>query len=383
MAVSHSLPVALHCVPVPGFGGVARHISDIAEAGLPGYRLVVLCPPGALSARLKELGAEVLEANFGTDAGLMVSLRTLTSIIENLQPAIVHSHLAYADVVAAIAVNRLKARRVLHRSTHLPQLFTTEHGIAGDDTVYHGSSWRSRLMQTVHRARLWGTDGALAVSQSTADQMRRQWGARKVGVLTNGIDLLGITQAVASRRVVPDPHQLRVLSLSRLAPEKGLDVLIDAFSLLQQQVPGASLEIAGEGELLPQLQQQVKKLGLEESVSFPGFVDSLAAMGRSDVLVQLSVWENCSYTLLDAKAAGLKVIATAVGGNPEILSGAEMVPSLRQMNRDVAAALVAKKVQEAQNLPNTTFEWTTTEQMTSHLADYYGEGQDVYHRNKR
>lgn len=374
MAVSHSLPVALHCVPVPGFGGVARHISDIAEAGLPGYRLVVLCPPGALSARLKELGAEVLEANFGTDAGLMVSLRTLTSIIENLQPAIVHSHLAYADVVAAIAVNRLKARRVLHRSTHLPQLFTTEHGIAGDDTVYHGSSWRSRLMQTVHRARLWGTDGALAVSQSTADQMRRQWGARKVGVLTNGIDLLGITQAVASRRVVPDPHQLRVLSLSRLAPEKGLDVLIDAFALLQQQVPGASLEIAGEGELLPQLQQQIKKLGLEESVSFPGFVDSLAAMGRSDVLVQLSVWENCSYTLLDAKAAGLKVVATAVGGNPEILSGAEMVPSLRQMNRDVAAALVAKKVQEAQNLPNTTFEWTTTEQMTSRLADYYGEG---------
>lgn len=383
MAVSHSLPVALHCVPVPGLGGVARHISDIAEAGLPGYRLVVLCPPGALSARLKELGAEVLEANFGTDAGLMVSLRTLTSIIENLQPAIVHSHLAYADVVAAIAVNRLKARRVLHRSTHLPQLFTTEHGIAGDDTVYHGSSWRSRLMQTVHRARLWGTDGALAVSQSTADQMRRQWGARKVGVLTNGIDLLGITRAVASHRVVPDSHQLRVLSLSRLAPEKGLDVLIDAFSLLQQQVPGASLEIAGEGELLPQLQQQVKKLGLEESVSFPGFVDSLAAMGRSDVLVQLSVWENCSYTLLDAKAAGLKVIATAVGGNPEILSGAEMVPSLRQMNRDVAAALVAKKVREAQDLPNTTFEWTTTEQMTSRLADYYGEGQDVYHRNKR
>ena len=374
MAVSHSLPVALHCVPVPGFGGVARHISDIAEAGLPGYRLVVLCPPGALSARLKELGAEVLEANFGTDAGLMVSLRTLTSIIENLQPAIVHSHLAYADVVAAIAVNRLKARRVLHRSTHLPQLFTTEHGIAGDDTVYHGSSWRSRLMQTVHRARLWGTDGALAVSQSTADQMRRQWGARKVDVLTNGVDLLGIAQAVASQRVASDPNQLRVLSLSRLAPEKGLDVLIDAFSLLQQQVPGASLEIAGEGELLPQLQQQVKKLGLEESVSFPGFVDSLAAMGRSDVLVQLSVWENCSYTLLDAKAAGLKVIATAVGGNPEILSGAEMVPSLRQINRDVAAALVVKKVREAQDLPNTTFEWTTTEQMTSRLADYYGEG---------
>lgn len=373
MAVSHSLPVALHCVPVPGFGGVARHVSDIAKVGLPGYRLVVLCPPGALSAQLKELGAEVLEANFGTDAGFTASLRTLTSIIENLQPAIVHSHLAYADVVAAAAVNRLKARRLLHRSTHLPQLFTTEHGIAGDDAVYHGSSWRSHLMQTVHRVRLWGTNGVLAVSKSTADQMRRQWGARKVDVLTNGVDLLGIAQAVASQRVASDPNQLRVLSLSRLAPEKGLDVLIDAFSLLQQQVPGASLEIAGEGELLPQLQQQVKKLGLEESVSFPGFVDPLAAMGRSDVLVQLSVWENCSYTLLDAKAAGLKVIATAVGGNPEILSGVEMVPSLRQMKRDLAAALVAQKILETQGLLSTPFEWITREEMTSRLAHYYGK----------
>lgn len=374
MAVSHSQPVALHCVPVPGFGGVARHVSDIAEAGLPGYRLVVLCPPGALSAQLKELGAEVLEANFGTDAGFTASLRTLTSIIENLQPAIVHSHLAYADVVAAAAVNRLKARRLLQRSIHAPRLFTTEHGIAGDDAVYHGSPWRSRLMRAVHRVRLWGTDGALAVSQSTSDQMRRQWGARQVGVLTNGIDLSGISKAVVTHRVVADDYQLRVLSLSRLAPEKGLDVLIEAFSQLHQQVPGASLEIAGEGEMLPQLQQQVRDLGLEGSVNFSGFVDPIAAMSRSDILVQLSVWENCSYTLLDAKAAGLKVIATAVGGNPEILSGAEMVPSLRQMTRDVAASLVAKKVLEARDLPNTTFEWTTTEEMTSHLADYYGEG---------
>lgn len=374
MAVNHPLPVALHCVPVPGFGGVARHISDIAEAGIPGYRLVVLCPPGALSARLKELGADVLEANFGTDAGFAASLRTLTSIIENLQPAIVHSHLAYADVVAATAVNRLKAGRLLRRSNYAPQLFTTEHGIAGDDAVYHGSTWRSRLMQTVHRARLWGTDVALAVSQSTADQMRRQWGARKVGVLTNGIDLSGIAQAVAEQRVDADAHRIRLLSLSRLAPEKGLDVLLDAFSLLHQQIPGATLEIAGEGELLPQLQHQVKKLGLGGAVSFPGFVDPIAAMGRSDVLVQLSVWENCSYTLLDAKAAGLEVLATAVGGNPEILSGAEMVPSLRQIQREVAAALVAQKILDARGLSKAPFEWITREEMTSQLADYYGEG---------
>ena len=65
-------------------------------------------------------------------------------MIEREKPAIVHSHLAYADVIAA-AVNSLKMRRLANRSLTVPTLITTEHGIAGDDAVYHGTSWRSSL----------------------------------------------------------------------------------------------------------------------------------------------------------------------------------------------------------------------------------------------
>ncbi|MGV3016626.1 glycosyltransferase family 4 protein [Rothia sp. 88186D007BW] len=371
MAVNSSQPVALHCVPVPEFGGVARHVSDLAEAGLPGYHLVVLCPAGALSARLKEMGADVREADFGTGAGFAASLRTLDTLIDDLKPAIVHSHLAYADVVAAAAVNLRKARKLVRRATYVPTLFTTEHGIAGDDVVYHGTSWRSRLMETVHRVRLWGTDGKIAVSQSTADQMKRKWGARGIEVVYNGINASEIFDAVAAHRVLPKEGNLRVLSLCRLAPEKGIDILIEAFSQVQEKIPGASLEIAGAGELQDALVRQVSDLGLTQAVTFPGFVDPIEAMGRADVLVQLSVWENCSYTLLDAKAGGLAVVATAVGGNPEILDGSELVPSLNQINRESAVATVAQKIMVATNTPYKSLTWASTSDMGQQIVAVY------------
>ncbi|MDO4821738.1 MAG: glycosyltransferase [Rothia sp. (in: high G+C Gram-positive bacteria)] len=371
MAVNSSQPVALHCVPVPEYGGVARHISDLAEAGLPGYHLVVLCPAGALAARLKEMGADVREADFGTGTGFAASLRTLDTLIDDLKPAIVHSHLAYADVVAAAAVNLRKARKLVRRGTYVPTLFTTEHGIAGDDAVYHGTSWRSLLMETVHRVRLWRTDGKIAVSQSTADQMKRKWGARGVEVVYNGINAAETQQSVTSHRIEAEEGALRVLSLARLAPEKGLDILVEAFAQVREQVPGAHLEVAGAGELKDALTQQVAELGLEDSVSFPGFVNPVEAMGRADVLVQLSVWENCSYTLLDAKAAGLAVVATAVGGNPEILDGSELVPSLNQMKREVAVATVAQKILTSRQDSSEPMNWISKTGMGQAIADLY------------
>ncbi|GGH62980.1 hypothetical protein GCM10007359_13790 [Rothia aerolata] len=312
----------------------------------------------------------MLEANFGTQAGFAASCKTLNRAIDELQPAIVHTHLAYADVVGAAVLTLRKGRRLTRRTTPLPRLFTSEHGIAGNDAVYHGSTWRSRLMETVHRVRLWATDGKIAVSRSTAEQMRRKWGARGVAVVYNGLDVAATASAVEAARVPAAPDSLRILSLSRLAPEKGLDVLIDAFALVRQQAPGATLEIAGSGELKEDLADQATSLGLGESVTFPGFVDPIEAMGRADVLVQLSVWENCSYTLLDAKAAGLAVVATAVGGNPEILSEEELVPSLAQLDRQAAVDAVAERILRVQNAP-APFSWAGKKQMGQQLVDLY------------
>ena len=364
---SNGVPTALWVVPVPDFGGVARHVVDMARAGLPGFNLVVLAPEGKLTERLEELGVTVVKAEFGPNYGFKTSFASLKKAIEQLRPEIVHSHLAYADVVAAAVVNALRIRSVIKRGTCVPKLLTTEHGIAGNDSVYHGSSWRSKLMETVHRVRLWGTNRAIAVSRSTADQMRSKWGARGVELVYNGVDIPVVAAAVAEKRV-PAEGGPRILSLSRLSPEKGIDVLLDAFARLREEYPQAHLEIAGSGDLGEELKAHAKRLNLGDSVTFSGFVNPIEAMGRSDMIVQLSVWENCSYTLLDAKAAGLKTVATAVGGNPEILNADELVDRQSPKLTEEVLQAMRRQLQKGDKEP---FTWISNEQMAAQTVGIY------------
>lgn len=363
---------ALWVVPVPDFGGVARHVLDVAQTGIPGYRLVVCAPEGKLTERLRELNIPVHTVPLGPSSGFRTSFVSLTHVIEQEKPAIVHSHLAYADVIAAAVVNSLKMRRLANRSLTIPTLITTEHGIAGDDAVYHGTSWRSKLMEQVHRVRLWGTNAAIAVSRSTAEQMRRKWGARRVSIIYNGVDAPGLRAAVHKHRVPTELDAPRILSLSRLSPEKGIDVLIEAFAQLRTVYPKAHLEIAGEGDLADTLAQQVRELHISDAVTFSGFVDPLEAMGRSDMVVQLSIWENCSYTLLDAKAAGLKTVATDVGGNPEILAPNELVN--RRQNAFCDSVLEALMRNCEASAPS-AWTWVTNAEMTAQIAELYTQTQ--------
>lgn len=371
MSTAKTLTV-LWVVPVPNFGGVARHVLDVARTGIPGYRLVVCAPEGKLTERLRELNIPVHAVPFGPSRGFRTSFASLTHVIEQEKPAIVHSHLAYADVIAAAVVNSLKIRRLANRSLTVPTLITTEHGIAGDDAVYHGTSWRSKLMEQVHRVRLWGTNAAIAVSRSTAEQMRRKWGARRVSIIYNGVDVPRLRTAVHKHRVPTEPDAPRILSLSRLSPEKGIDVLIEAFAQLRTVYPKAHLEIAGEGDLADTLAQQVRQLHISDAVTFSGFVDPLEAMGRSDMVVQLSLWENCSYTLLDAKAAGLKTVATNVGGNPEILAPNELVN--RRQNAFCDSVLEALMRNCEASAPS-AWTWVTNAEMTAQIAELYTQTQ--------
>ena len=371
MSTAKTLTV-LWVVPVPDFGGVARHVLDVARTGIPGYRLVVCAPEGKLTERLRELNIPVHAVPFGPSCGFRTSFASLTHVIEREKPTIVHSHLAYADVIAAAVVNSLKMRRLANRSLTVPTLITTEHGIAGDDAVYHGTSWRSKLMEQVHRVRLRGTNAAIAVSRSTAEQMRRKWGARRVSIIYNGVDAPRLRAAVHKHRVPTEPDAPRILSLSRLSPEKGIDVLIEAFAQLRTVYPKAHLEIAGEGDLADTLAQQVRELHISDAVTFSGFVDPLEAMGRSDMVVQLSIWENCSYTLLDAKAAGLKTVATNVGGNPEILAPNELVN--RRQNAFCDSVLEALMRNCEASAPS-AWMWVTNAEMTAQIAELYTQTQ--------
>lgn len=347
-------PTALWVVPVANLAGVARHVLDIARHGLPGWRLVVLCPEGPLAAELRAAGAAVLTGPVSPEHALLRGVATIRRAVRTLRPAVVHSHLSYADLLVALATAGARCAVV-----------TTEHGIARDDLVYHGTRWRSRVKGLAHTARMRRIDALIAVSASTLEVVGDKWhpaSTLRTVVIPNGVDP---PPAAPARN-----PGLRVISLSRLAPEKGLRDLLEAFAVLRQQHPQARLTLAGEGPLRGELEGRVGELGLGGSVDMPGHVDPNGVLANGDVLVQLSVWENTSYAILDALTHGLGVVATPVGGNPEMLPTSSLVAGGDPAR--VARAIAIQGLDPTQR-PALPPRWPTIDDMCHRIIAVYRE----------
>ena len=118
-------------------------------------------------------------AGFGPEHGLRSSASALRDAVADLRPSVVHTHLSYADVVGALV------------KPHGTALVTTEHGIADDDLVYHGSRARSQVRGTLHRLRVRRADTVIAVSEATLRVARAKWripASVPTTVIHNGID---------------------------------------------------------------------------------------------------------------------------------------------------------------------------------------------------
>lgn len=295
-----SEPTALIVVPVSNLAGVARHVLDLARVGIPGWRLVVTGPEGPLLEKLRELDRPVVPLELDA-LPVPRAVAQLRRLVRSLRPAIVHSHLARADILAAFATPGLRTT-----------LITTEHHIPPDRFMFHRTLPAALAMETVHRVRLRRFAAAIAVSSSTARDMRRWWKASlPIEVILNGVDR---PQEPRQR-----PAGLRFLSLTRLSPEKNVSQTIRAFALLAAEHPQARLTVGGTGPEAEDLRELAERSGLGDRIAFPGFLDAEEAMAQHQVIVQPSRSDNASYTLLDAVARGMGVAASPIGGNPEIL----------------------------------------------------------------
>ncbi|MCE9532830.1 MAG: glycosyltransferase, partial [Planctomycetes bacterium] len=122
-----------------------------------------------------------------------------------------------------------------------------------------------------------------------------------------------------------------VVAAGRLSPEKGFDVLVEAAGLLRQQHSDLRFVLFGEGAERPLLERRIQELNLQGSFILAGFRDDLDRwLPWADVVVLPSFTEGLPNVALEASAAGVPVVATAVGGTPEVLRHGEtgfLVPS--------------------------------------------------------
>jgi glycosyltransferase involved in cell wall biosynthesis len=175
---------------------------------------------------------------------------------------------------------------------------------------------------------------------------------RKINVLHNPVDLDGIRALGSATRVQPASASPRLVAVARLATEKGLDMLLEAFAGLLKDYPAAELDILGKGPCESALKAQCTSLALHDHVHFRGEVSLPAEhFGAATAFVLSSRHEGLPNALLEAAAAGLPIIALpASAGLVALITGQSGV----WLATEISAAALRNALSEAvESIPST------------------------------
>jgi len=209
--------------------------------------------------------------------------------------------------------------------------------------------WLHTLDRLVNNSAL--VDKMTSVSDATRQFCIEVEGIRadKIVTIWNGIDVERYDPPdAAQRRAAIRAHlgldeSCRVVTtIGRLAPQKGQQYLIDAVPAILARVPDAHFLILGEGPLGESLAAQVESAGLGHAVHLLGVRNDVRdVLLGSDLFVLPSLWEGLPNVVLEAMAAGLAVVATAVDGTPELVRDGETGVLIPPARPDLLAAAVS------------------------------------------
>ena len=308
-------------------GGQSQVLITLMGLRALGHRtLLVAHSEGELRQRAKE-GLDLVALAPKTEMDLTAAWR-LSRIIKQLKPDIVHAHDPHGVAMAGLA---------LSMSTQLvkPPL------VAARRVDFHlrGSSlsrWKYRQV-----------DCFICASEAIRQMLIGDGvpAARAVTV-HEGIDLERV-DAAPPANLHEDlwlPHQAPIVgNVAALVAHKGQRHLIEAARLVLPQVPDARFVIAGEGELRPALERQIKDHHLEKHVLLAGFRPDVLSLHKAfDIFVMSSVTEGLGTSLLDAMAAAKPVVATTAGGIPEVVVDGETGFLVPPRDHDAMAGAVVK-----------------------------------------
>jgi glycosyltransferase involved in cell wall biosynthesis len=303
-------------------GGPALHVTHLAR-GLDPNRYETLLVTGQLAPGEGDMSdlAQGLNWRILPELGRAVSpmadfitLLKLANLIRQYRPHIVHTHTAKAGAVGRIAA----------RLAGVPVVVHTFHGHTFSG--YWGK-WSSRAVIAAEQVFALFADKLVAVSDRVADDLRRFRiaPASKIVAIPLGLDLVPF--AVGTRLAHPSPPVVGIVG--RLVPIKNHALFIEAARLLISEGFQGRFMVVGDGELRAELTQLATDLG--DRISFTGWRRDLPQVySELSLVVNTSFNEGTPVALIEAMAAGVPVVATAVGGVPDVVRQAEtgwLVPS--------------------------------------------------------
>lgn len=297
----------VHILASSGTGGMETHVQTLCNALAPSFRMTVIVPvvtPGYSSA----VQVVALKSLAGSRWNPLLHVR-LWKLLKVLEPDLIHVHGSKAaQLVASSRFARFKR-------------IATVHGIKK----------KSSFLQ--------GFNHVIAVSDAIKRQLEGQEFASEISVILNGVGPSSSPLSQQGHRGAVCPYS--VLAIGRLAPVKGFDLLIRAWSLVQE----ARLRIAGDGPERRRLQALIEANGLEHRIELLGHRDDIRELlATSDLMVISSLREGMPLVLAEALHARCPVVSTAVGGMVGFLPECALTPSgdpvgLAQKINEVLSAL--------------------------------------------
>ncbi len=313
----------MYVITKSNWGGAQRHVFDLAVSMKDrGHDVwVALGGNGILKTRLEaagiytfsiaELGRDVSP---GKDAG---SFKELYRVIKSKRPDVLHLHSPKAAGLGSLAGRLLGVRMIA----------TTVHGWAFNESrpLYEKAtiaffSWLTMMLS--HRT-------ILLSEREYGQALYFPWVKHKLALIPLGIkaptfmSVDGTKQAVAKMigMDLAEYNKKTVIgTIAELHPNKGLPYLVNAMEMVSREQPNAISVIMGDGELNAELHMLIKEKKLENSVYLAGYVEHASEYLKAFSLFVLpSIKEGLPYVILESGCASLPVVATTVGGIPEIV----------------------------------------------------------------
>ncbi len=294
-------------------GGPIEHTLSLARSmGEAGIDVGAVCASSNIAERFRAAGA---------DAAVI----PLRSWWDGRHARQAWSYVRGADVVHGQDRRSGLVVRMGPRPSRLGLRVYTVHGLPDEYLPLPGRRPRPGIRATLayrglDAALCRRADAVITPSRAVAEILVARLGfpRAKLTVIPNGVHM--------------SPHPIAsgslVGSVALLEPVKGLDVFVRSAARLADRDPGLRFAIFGSGTERERLEALTRQLGMSEKLEFPGYVPMDQAVGRLGIFVLSSYMENAPMSVLEAMAAGVPVVATAVGAIPEIaIDGtAQLVP---------------------------------------------------------
>ena len=338
-ALKSSPPLIVHLIYRLDFGGLETLLVEIINR-MPAdkYRHAIICLTdySEFSKKITRAGVGIYSLHKQDGLGLGTHLK-LWQLLRQLRPAILHTYnLATVEYALIAALARVPIR--IH----------AEHGRTASDI--DGSNRKHNLLR---RLMIPFVDRFVPVSADLQQWLKSAIGVpdHKNRLIGNGVDIdifrpVKFPEPNISADIF-NPDSFVIGSVGRIESVKNQSALIDAFIRLQKILPQESsrlrLAIIGDGPLLFALREKIQLCGIDAAVWMPGARDDIAQLLRTFSIFALpSLTEGTPVSILEAMATGLPVVATQVGGIPEIINDGETGTLIPPADIEALAAALAR-----------------------------------------